>query len=422
MAAVQWVFSAGGSLSVRATTRSATSAPNGGIREGRVLSRRSPSTPSSAKRSCQRQTQVFDLPVRRMISTVPTPSALSKTIRARQTCFWAALRSPTNVSRRRRSEGERSMDIPVRIPQTRIIDGFMDVQQRIRIGLIAFACGDAAGVPWEMKRPEEIVPEEIPNLPIRGDWPQGSVSDDTVFLLSTAQVVASGSASPHALLERLAADLPRARGAGRTSRTSIERFVTTGETRAKSGSTNGAAMRALPIGWASAARRMDERVRLGIDLAAATHGDSSAILAAVTVAAMGAWSVEGEPIDVVIDCALAEARSAVELLGAQPALLAPLEGAADGEGQAPEDGVPFLGMETVAAVMSVLQQAASTEDCIIRAVCLGGDTDTSAATAAGIFAAAMGDEAISWRDRVPLLTDHAIMDLPARLARRREAE
>ena len=27
------------------------------------------------KRSCQRQTQVFDLPVRRMISLVPTPSA-----------------------------------------------------------------------------------------------------------------------------------------------------------------------------------------------------------------------------------------------------------------------------------------------------------------------------------------------------------
>jgi hypothetical protein len=35
------------------------------------------------KRSCQRQTQVFDLPVRRMISLVPTPSALNRTISAR---------------------------------------------------------------------------------------------------------------------------------------------------------------------------------------------------------------------------------------------------------------------------------------------------------------------------------------------------
>ena len=53
-------------------------APSGGMREGRVLSRSRPRQPSSAKRSCQRQTQVFDLPVRRMISTVPTPSALEQ--------------------------------------------------------------------------------------------------------------------------------------------------------------------------------------------------------------------------------------------------------------------------------------------------------------------------------------------------------
>ena len=35
-------------------------------------------------RSCQRQTQVFDLPVRRMISLVPTPSALERMIAARK--------------------------------------------------------------------------------------------------------------------------------------------------------------------------------------------------------------------------------------------------------------------------------------------------------------------------------------------------
>lgn len=87
MAAVQWVASAGGSANVRVATRSAMSGPSGLIREGRVLSRSRPSTPSRMKRSCQRQTQVLEVPVRRMISTVPTPSALSSTITARQTCF-----------------------------------------------------------------------------------------------------------------------------------------------------------------------------------------------------------------------------------------------------------------------------------------------------------------------------------------------
>lgn len=56
MAAVQCVVSPGGSASVSATTRSATSGPRGGMREGLVAQQ--PSKPSVAKRSCQRHTQV----------------------------------------------------------------------------------------------------------------------------------------------------------------------------------------------------------------------------------------------------------------------------------------------------------------------------------------------------------------------------
>src|SRR5438067_8133732 len=56
IAAVQWVASTGGSGSVSATTRSATSGSTAGMRDGRVLSRNRPSMPSSAKRSCHRQT------------------------------------------------------------------------------------------------------------------------------------------------------------------------------------------------------------------------------------------------------------------------------------------------------------------------------------------------------------------------------
>src|SRR6266702_3724880 len=72
------------------------------------------------KRSCQRQTQVFDFPVRRMISLLPTPSALNRTISARQTCLWGVLRSRVSTFRRRRSAGLRVMEIPVRMRQTRM--------------------------------------------------------------------------------------------------------------------------------------------------------------------------------------------------------------------------------------------------------------------------------------------------------------
>ena len=69
-----------------------------------------PSIPSIMNRSCQRQTQVFDLPERRMISLVPTPSALERMIAARQACFCEALRSLMIASSRPRTDRVIVMD------------------------------------------------------------------------------------------------------------------------------------------------------------------------------------------------------------------------------------------------------------------------------------------------------------------------
>ena len=48
---------------------------------------RRPSKASCMKRSCQRQTQVLDLPIRRMISFMPAPFAERRTTSARHACF-----------------------------------------------------------------------------------------------------------------------------------------------------------------------------------------------------------------------------------------------------------------------------------------------------------------------------------------------
>jgi len=65
---------------------------SGGTREGRVLSRLSPGTPSSRWRSCQRKTVGFDMPVRRMIRAVPSPSAVANTMPARHASLRVVLR------------------------------------------------------------------------------------------------------------------------------------------------------------------------------------------------------------------------------------------------------------------------------------------------------------------------------------------
>ena len=117
--ALQWVASRGGGWLVSATTRSTVAAGSGAIRDGRVLSRVSPPTPSCMKRSCQRQTTVLSLPIARVIALVPWPSADSNTIRARHTCFCELLRSRTIAANRTRSAAVTVIDIPLRITQPR---------------------------------------------------------------------------------------------------------------------------------------------------------------------------------------------------------------------------------------------------------------------------------------------------------------
>jgi len=117
--ALQWVASWRGAWLVSTTTRSTVSAGSGGMREGRVLSRVNPATPSCMKRSCQRHTAVLSLPMASVMALVPLPSAVSRTIRARQTCFCGRLRSRAIASNRTRSAGLTAMVIPLRIGHTR---------------------------------------------------------------------------------------------------------------------------------------------------------------------------------------------------------------------------------------------------------------------------------------------------------------
>ena len=92
---VQWVAWCGGGVCVRRTISATRSGGIGALPGGRDLSRSRPSTPSCMNRSCQRQTQVLDLPVSVMIAEVHRPSPLRRTIRARQTCFCGLFGSAT---------------------------------------------------------------------------------------------------------------------------------------------------------------------------------------------------------------------------------------------------------------------------------------------------------------------------------------
>src|SRR5215213_976805 len=105
------------------------------------------------------------------------------------------------------------------VPDRPIPAGVAPSPQNIRAGILAYAAGDALGVPWEGKTPEEVDWEALEDLPARGDWPRGATSDDTAQMLLVAQylVEANGQIDERAFLGRLAKALPTMRGAGLTT-------------------------------------------------------------------------------------------------------------------------------------------------------------------------------------------------------------
>ncbi len=99
------------------------------------------------ERSCQRQTQVLDLAVADMIAAVPRPSALSRTMRHRQTCFCGEEGCEITASSRVRSLAETVKNIPVRIPLNRIGQSKWESQ----IGLLCSAHSTSVMAIWEVR-------------------------------------------------------------------------------------------------------------------------------------------------------------------------------------------------------------------------------------------------------------------------------
>jgi len=283
---------------------------------------------------------------------------------------------------------------------------------RIRGGLVAFAAGDAAGVPWEGRPPRDIPPDRVLTIPAREGWPRGATSDDTAQLLLVARnlVATAGRAEEEEFLEQLARDLPGMRGAGPTTRAAVARYHQGGRAHATSGDTNGALMRILPAGWAIPATSADRRRDVVTRLTRVTHGAPVAVAAACAVAAMASYALEGCPARELITVA---ADEFAQVLGGQPRegpRVQVVRAAAHGAWTPSTAGVSLDAAETLAAVVHVLAVCGDDPEGAMRyAVSLGGDTDTVAAITGGILGCRTADTAISWLDHV-ILPDAAELE------------
>jgi ADP-ribosyl-[dinitrogen reductase] hydrolase len=266
-------------------------------------------------------------------------------------------------------------------------DGSPPTPQHLRAGIVAYAAGDALGVPWEGKTPEEVRWEALETLPARGAWPRGATSDDTEQLLLVAEylVEANGQIDERDFLTRLAKALRTMRGAGPTTQAAVRRFLATGELQATKGSSIGAAMRALPFGWATPVAAVEHRRDLTIRLSRTTHGAPDAITAAGVVAEMAAWAIEQHPIDAVVDAGVREAEHLARLYALPPAAVQLLRQVGNGDSPPHTAGMAPDAVTTLATVLNVLREGTGLVTAMKHAVAFGGDTDTTAAIVGGIL-------------------------------------
>jgi len=252
-----------------------------------------------------------------------------------------------------------------------------DLVSRVSSVFRAYAAGDAFGVAHEFLE-VPITPVENILLEKQG-WPFGGVSDDTMLTLLTVLTLSEVSPQQASMkfLSELRASLPHLRGLGPTTKAALGIEVNAHETHLV-GMTNGAMMRCALVGMAfSAGENMqrDEWVRA---LASATHTFESAISCAQIAAALFSDAIENGD------------KNSIESLA----------GTKIPQWELREQGVSLDPIETLSAVVYVVNNSASTAQAYVRACELGGDTDTVAALSGALITARKGDtakfESIEW--------------------------
>jgi len=287
-----------------------------------------------------------------------------------------------------------------------------DLAGRIDGALIAYACGDALGVPWESPANANVgaTASQIEQLPAREGWPRGATSDDTALTLLVAHHLADrdGDGDPAAFLADLAGQEPAIRGLGPTTTAAIERFRRGGEAASSPGrATNGAAMRALPIGWVLPHDQAERRRQVTITLSRATHADPAALVAACVIATCASWALEGASPSMLLAAAAEEAREAAQAVTTEARLAEMLTQLSAGTWEPPANGISLDPYDTVTAALWCATRATSLRSGLVSAVQLGGDTDTVAALVGGLMGGKLTAEQV--RTELPW---HQLVVLP----------
>jgi ADP-ribosylglycohydrolase len=325
-----------------------------------------------------------------------------------------------------------------------------DIEARARGALLGLALGDALGMPTQML-PRERVRELFPHLEglMPGPWeneqsrgrPAGAVSDDTEQALLLADCIVAGAGHVDgARWLRALAEWAERRGQdqlGPSTAAALAAFargVAAAEC-GRTGTTNGAAMRAAPLGIAFPLEPLSTFLAAVEEASRPTHGTGLAMAGAAAVAAAVSVGVAGGSFPAALDAARTAATGmqprgayaagpsvaariawAVELVrGRARAEALDLVDRLVGTGTATQEAVP--------AAFALLSLAPSDPwRACLWAAHLGGDADTVAAMVGAMGGALLGEGAfpLAARQTVEAVNDLRLSERAAALLRLRQ--
>lgn len=261
--------------------------------------------------------------------------------------------------------------------------------------LTAYACGDALGLAWESRAPAAVDRNRAVEIPARPGWPRGSTSDDTALTLLVAEhlVGQGGAGEPADLLRTLVERAESIPGLGPSTIAAIRHFRRHGRPPAEGGRTNGAVMRALPIGWATPADAAQLRRRWVSALSSVTHPSPVSQAAACVAAACASWAMTGADGQALLAAAAREA-AALCTTGLDASLEDLVREIEEGAWTPPAAGISLDPLETLGAVLHCVTTTPTLESALLTAVGLGGDTDTVAALVGGIVGCRLTTEQV----------------------------
>jgi len=269
-------------------------------------------------------------------------------------------------------------------------------------GLASACLGDMAGSPFEGMARGQVL--ELLHRGFSIEPSAEGYTDDTLLTKWVAEAIVEGGlrGARRGLVERLlrGEEELRLRGAGSTTLSSINRLKHSPESRAKLGATNGAAIRALPIGLAVPLENEEELLRLVVELSEVTHGEAEAVAAASAIAYAASKSLEpGSSMDEVIEAGVGGARRVSAKLASLIEAAVSLADEVGVECLAEElphrVGVSPLSVESVPAAFCIFKASGGDLRTAVRvAVEAGGDTDSVASMAGGLCGAFKGPSTI----------------------------